>query len=106
MKRWKSSLKKKGSENIAFIVITVTCNSAGGQPVSMQNIRETSQLAKKIWYSCVLDAARYAENAYFIKYREKGYADKSIKDIVQEMFSYADGFTMSAKKDAIVNMED
>ncbi|HPZ29698.1 MAG TPA: tryptophanase, partial [Defluviitoga sp.] len=83
-------IKEKGSENIAFIVITITCNSAGGQPVSMQNIRETSQLAKKYGIRVFLDAARYAENAYFIKYREKGYADKSIKDIVQEMFSYAD----------------
>lgn len=97
-------IQEKGPDKIAFIIITVTCNSAGGQPVSMQNIKEVKELADKYNIKVLLDAARFAENAYFIKNREEGYQDKSIKEIVKEMFSYAEAFTMSAKKDAIVNM--
>ncbi len=93
-----------GAENIPVCMMTVTNNSGGGQPVSMQNIRETKALLKKFGIPLFLDACRFAENAYFIKKREKGYANKTPKEIAQEMFSYADGCTMSAKKDAIVNM--
>lgn len=92
------------SDRIPFIIVTVTNNTAGGQPVSMQNIREVRTLANKYGKPVLIDAARFAENAYFIKTREKGYEEKSIKEICLEMFSYADGMTMSAKKDAIVNM--
>lgn len=97
-------IKEKGKENIPVCFITVTNNSGGGQPVSMQNIRETKALLTKYGIPLFIDACRFAENAYFIKLREPGYADKSPKEIVVEMFSYADGVTMSAKKDAIVNM--
>lgn len=95
---------EKGPENIGLIVMTITNNSAGGQPVSMKNIRETSEICKKYGIPFNIDATRYAENAYFIKRDEKGYQNKSIKDIIRETFSYADMFTMSAKKDTIVNM--
>ncbi|NLY77396.1 MAG: tryptophanase [Tissierellia bacterium] len=97
-------IEELGAENIGLIIMTVTNNSAGGQPVSMENIRETSEIAKRYKIPLLIDAARYAENAYFIKTREKGYEDKSIREIVLEMFSYAQIFTMSSKKDAIVNM--
>ncbi len=95
---------EKGAENIPVCMITITNNSGGGQPVSMQNIRETKNVVKKYGIPLFLDACRFAENAFFIKKREKGYAGKTAKEIAQEMFSYADGCTMSAKKDAIVNM--
>jgi tryptophanase len=97
-------IKEKGSSEIAFILMTLTCNSSGGQPVSMENIRGVHALAKKYSLRVFIDAARFAENAYFIKKREQEFAHQSIKSIVKEMFSYAEGFTMSAKKDAIVNM--
>jgi tryptophanase len=91
-------------EKISFIIVTVTNNTAGGQPVSMGNVREVSQLARKYGVRLIIDGARFAENAYFIKTREKGYSNRSITDITREMFSYADAMTMSSKKDGIVNM--
>ncbi len=97
-------LKSHPKEQISMVIVTVTCNSSGGQPVSMENMKEVSAMAKKYGVPVIYDSARFAENAYFIKTREKGCENKSIKEIVKEMFSYADGMTMSAKKDAIVNM--
>jgi tryptophanase len=97
-------IKKYGKENIPLVVLTVTNNSGGGQPVSMKNIREVKEVCKKYGIPLFLDACRFAENAYFIKLREEGYSKKSVLEIVQEMFSYADGSTMSAKKDALVNI--
>ena len=92
------------AEKVPFIIVTITNNTAGGQPVSMQNLREVRAIADRYGKRVVLDSARFAENAYFIKTREDGYSDRSIKEIVAEMFSLADGMTMSAKKDGIVNM--
>ncbi len=97
-------IKERGTENIACMVITITCNSAGGQPVSMSNIKATSEICQRYGVRVFFDAARYAENAYFIKNREAGYDNKSIDEIILEMFSYAEGFTMSAKKDGLVNI--
>ncbi len=104
MQKLQSFIEEHGREQIAFILITITCNSAGGQPVSLENIRAVRQLADSYHLPLLFDAARYAENAYFIKIREPAYQDFSIKEIVREMFALADAFTMSAKKDAIVNM--
>ncbi len=95
---------EKGAANIPVCLITVTNNSGGGQPVSMQNIRNTKKMLKKAGIPLFLDACRFAENAFFIKKREKGYAKTPLLDIAKEMFSYADGCTMSAKKDGLVNM--
>lgn len=91
-------------EQIPFIILTITCNTSGGQPVSLENMRQVRQLANRYGVRVIFDAARFAENAYFIKLREPGYADRSIRDIVREMFSLADAMTMSSKKDGIVNM--
>ncbi|PKP35173.1 MAG: tyrosine phenol-lyase [Bacteroidetes bacterium HGW-Bacteroidetes-17] len=104
LQKLETVLSNNASERIPVIIVTITCNSSGGQPVSMQNLKEVYKLASQYKIPVFFDSARFAENAYFIKTREKGYADKSIKQIVKEMFSYADGMTMSSKKDAIVNM--
>ncbi|HQN73923.1 MAG TPA: tryptophanase [bacterium] len=93
-----------GKDNIPLCIITVTCNSSGGQPVSMQNIKDVSALCRKYGITVIFDAARFAENAYFIKIREDGYQNKTIKEIVYEMFSFVDGCTMSSKKDGVVNI--
>ena len=100
----KKIIKNRGVENIPLVMLTITNNSKGGQPVSMQNIREVSKIVRKNGIPFYLDACRFAENAWFIKQRENGYGDKSIKSIVTEIFSYADGCTMSAKKDGIANI--
>ena len=97
-------IKEKGKENIPLIIITVTSNGNGGQPVSMENIRAVSVIAKENNIPLMIDAARFAENCYFIKEREQGYENKSIKEISNEMFSYADGCVMSSKKDGLVNI--
>jgi tryptophanase len=97
-------LRNNPAEKIACIIVTITNNTAGGQPVSMANLKGIRSLADKYGVKFYLDSARFAENAWFIKTREEGYAGKGIREIVREMFSYADGMTMSSKKDAIVNM--
>ena len=97
-------LKSNPKEKIPFIVITITNNSAGGQPVSLNNIKNVYALARRYGIKILIDAARYAENAYFIKTREEGYSKRLIVDITNEIFRYADFVTMSSKKDAIVNI--
>lgn len=100
----KKAFTENSIEKIPFVVLTVTCNTAGGQPVSMENIKAVSSLCKSYGVPLYFDAARYAENCYFIKVREEAYKDAEIKDIAKEMFSYGDGMTMSSKKDGLVNM--
>lgn len=97
-------IEKTGVDNIPLVMITVTNNSGGGQPVSMKNIKEVKEVCNRYGLPLFIDACRFAENAYFIKKREPGYQDKTVLEICQEMFSYADGATMSAKKDALVNI--
>jgi tryptophanase len=99
-----SLIKKNGGKKIPLILITVTNNSSGGQPVSMANIKAVSKVAQKHGIPVFFDGARFAENAYFIKTKEPGYADKSIREISKEMLSYAEGMTMSSKKDGFVNI--
>ena len=98
------SLQKHTKEKIPFVLMTITCNSAGGQPVSIENMRAVRALCKQYEVGFYIDGARFAENAYFIKSREKEFANHSIKEIVKETFSLTDGMTMSAKKDGLVNM--
>lgn len=92
------------SEKVSFILITATCNTAGGQPVSVQNIREVRKIADQYGKLLIMDGARFAENAWFIKERETEFANHSIRQVVREMMSYFDGMTMSSKKDGIVNI--
>lgn len=101
--RLEAFIAEKGADAVPLCMITVTNNSGGGQPVSMENIRATREICRRHGIPLFIDACRFAENAWFIKLREPGYADREVEDIVREMFSHADGCTMSAKKDGLVN---
>ena len=104
IERLAAFIEDQGAENIPLCMITVTNNSGGGQPVSMENIRQTKEICARHGIPLFIDACRFAENAYLIKRREPGYADQPVIEIVREMFSHADGCTMSAKKDGLVNI--
>ena len=97
-------IEDKGAANIPLVMVTITNNSGGGQPVSMANIREIRSICDQYHIPLYIDACRFAENCYFIKLREEGYQNKSVPEIARELFSYADGCTMSAKKDAFANI--
>ncbi|MGV8963718.1 MAG: tyrosine phenol-lyase [Candidatus Saccharimonadaceae bacterium] len=104
IEKLKKLIEEKGADSIAYVCLAVTVNLAGGQPVSMKNMRDVRELTNKHNIKVYFDATRCVENAYFIKEQEEGFADTSIKDIVLEMFSYSDGCTMSGKKDCLVNI--
>ena len=104
LKKLQRLIEEKGAENIAYVCLAVTVNLAGGQPVSMRNIREVRELTARYGIKVFFDATRCVENAYFIREQEEGYEDKPMADIVREMFSYGDGCTMSGKKDCLVNI--
>lgn len=104
LERLEELILEKGKENIAGVIMTITNNSAGGQPVSMENMRAVHKIARKHGVTILIDGARYAENAYFVKEREPGYENKSIKEIAREAFDLSDIFLMSAKKDGISNI--
>lgn len=104
LEKLEAQIQIHGKETIAAVILTVTNNSGGGQPVSMENARAVSGICRKYGIRFILDACRVAENAWYIKHREAGFADKTYRQIAQEMFGLADGCIMSAKKDALVNM--
>lgn len=104
VEKLKKLIEKKGREKIPLVMMTITNNSGGGQPVSVRNVKEVSQVCKQHRIPLFFDACRFAENAYFVKKRENGYEKKSVLEIAQEIFSYGQGATMSAKKDALVNI--
>lgn len=104
LKKLETLINEKGAENIAYVCLAVTVNLAGGQPVSMKNMREVRELTAKHGIKVFFDATRCVENAYFIKEQEPGYENKTIQEIVHETFSYGDGCTMSGKKDCLVNI--
>jgi len=104
LEKLEAFIEKHGKDRIPMVMMTITNNTAAGQPVSMENIRKTSELCHRYGIPFFFDCARFAENAWFIKQREDGYSDKTPKEIAQEMFSYADGCTMSAKKDGLANI--